>query len=433
MKILLTGAHGFIGGRLAIALAAAGHRLVCPVRRRTGRGAVTGADYVPMDFAQAITPAAWLPLLDGVDLVVNTVGIFRERAGADFDTLHVRAPVALFRAAAQAGVRGAIQFSALGADGGAVSAFQRSKRVADDALRALPVAAAVLQPSLVYGGGGASAALFNRLAALPVVMLPAGGRQNVQPVHVDDVVDAVLELVRDWPRGAGTIALCGPVALALRDYLAALRHGMGLRPRQRVVPVPRWMAGLAARAAGVLPGALLDPAALAMLERGNTADPGPFAALLGRRPRGACAFIARADAAGVRLRAVLDGLLPWLRGAVAAVWLWTAAVSLGLYPRESSLALLAQAGVPPPAAPYALYGAAALDLALGLLIPLWRGRRRRALWLAQAALILGYTAIITVRLPEFWLHPFGPMSKNLPMLAVIALLYLLEPCGDERR
>jgi hypothetical protein len=41
-------------------------------------------------------------------------------------------------------------------------------------------------------------------------------------------------------------------------------------------------------------------------------------------------------------------------------------------------------------------------------------------------LIIGYSAIIAWRLPEFWLHPFGPLTKNLPMLAAIALLYALE-------
>ena len=74
--------------------------------------------------------------------------------------------------------------------------------------------------------------------------------------------------------------------------------------------------------------------------------------------------------------------------------------------------------------PLALYGAAALDLVLGVASLLMR--RRRWLWLAQIALILGYTAIITARLPEFWLHPYGPVLKNLPMLAALWLLLELD-------
>ncbi|HLL18449.1 MAG TPA: DoxX-like family protein, partial [Rubrivivax sp.] len=59
---------------------------------------------------------------------------------------------------------------------------------------------------------------------------------------------------------------------------------------------------------------------------------------------------------------------------------------------------------------------------------LWAPARwRRWVWLAQLALIAGYTAIITIFLPEYWLHPYGPISKNLPIMAAIALLWWLEP------
>jgi cell division protein FtsW (lipid II flippase) len=71
-----------------------------------------------------------------------------------------------------------------------------------------------------------------------------------------------------------------------------------------------------------------------------------------------------------------------------------------------------------------LYGAAGFDLLLGLGIVFVK--RRRWLWLAQLALIGFYTVVIAIRLPEFLLHPYGPLTKNLPMLAAIWLLYQLE-------
>ena len=52
--------------------------------------------------------------------------------------------------------------------------------------------------------------------------------------------------------------------------------------------------------------------------------------------------------------------------------------------------------------------------------------RRRWVWWAQIALILGYTLIITWRLPEFWAHPYGPILKNVPILAMLLLLARLE-------
>ena len=74
---------------------------------------------------------------------------------------------------------------------------------------------------------------------------------------------------------------------------------------------------------------------------------------------------------------------------------------------------------------------AALDLLLGVLT-LWPLRRQRWLWAAQIALIVGYTLIISWRLPEYWLHPYGPMIKNLPMLALLVSLWVLAPRPTSR-
>jgi uncharacterized protein YbjT (DUF2867 family) len=104
LHILLTGANGFIGSALAAALLARGHTLICP-RREPGRASPSrGATDASMrtfalDFADRPPPQAWRAALDGVDVVVNTVGILQERATQTFSALHVDAPIALFDAA----------------------------------------------------------------------------------------------------------------------------------------------------------------------------------------------------------------------------------------------------------------------------------------------------------------------------------------------
>ena len=110
--------------------------------------------------------------------------------------------------------------------------------------------------------------------------------------------------------------------------------------------------------------------------------------------------------------------------ALAAVWLVAGVVSLGIYPVEESYVLLARVGIAGALAPVTLYGAAAMDIAFGLGTLFLQ--HRRILWIAQGALIGIYTFTITFFLPEFWLHPFGPLIKNLPILAAILLLYKLE-------
>ncbi|MFY3138328.1 SDR family oxidoreductase [Achromobacter xylosoxidans] len=432
MKILLTGAHGFIGARLVDALLADGHHLTCVVRTIHAHDLSSArARYVPADIARLGHAEDWMPLLAGVQTAINTVGIFRE-AGADrYAALHEDAAIALFTAARRSGAR-VIHFSALGADADAQSAFHRSKRAADDALRALGPPGFIAQPSLVYGAGGASAALFNGLAALPLAPLPGGGRQRIQPIHVDDVVAAVRAMLRHPAQATVTVPLCGPQAVTLRDYLATLRQGLGFMSRQRILPIPAPLAGLVAAAGTRIPGALLHADSLAMLNRGNTGDPAALTELLGRPPRPPAAFVAGHEREPLRAQAIMRNMLPALRLSLALVWLWTAAVSLGLYPVRDSLDLLRQAGVPAMLAPVALYGAAALDLLLGALTLASPRPARRWVWLGQMILVLLYSAIITLRLPEQWLHPFGPMSKNLPILALLALLYLWDSPQGKR-
>jgi peptidoglycan/LPS O-acetylase OafA/YrhL len=74
-----------------------------------------------------------------------------------------------------------------------------------------------------------------------------------------------------------------------------------------------------------------------------------------------------------------------------------------------------------------------LDLLLGLATILVPAGRRGIVWAAQLLLIAGYTVLITLFLPEYWLHPYGPITKNVPLLAAIALLWALESGSGKAR
>lgn len=428
MRVLVTGATGFIGRALVAALLRAGHAVVCASRHpRPAAGDQPSCEPLAVDFAAAPGADWWLPRLAGVDAVVNAVGILREQGGQTFRALHAQAPTALFEACAQAGVPLVVQISALGADAGAQSRYHLSKRAADDALRQLSLRAVIVQPSLVYGGGGASASMFNGMATLPLLALPRGGAMQVQPVHVEDVVAGVLAALQAPPPRTATIAFVGPVPMTMRSFLAALRQQLGSGSVLRVLPLPERLFRWGASVAGRLPGSFLDSETAGMLLRGNAAPAAPFAQLLGRSPRPVSSFVEPQRADALRQEAVLGTWLPVLRWAVALLWIWTGIVSLGLYPVADSLALLARVGLEGPIASVALYGAAALDLVLGLATLLVPAGRRGPVWAAQLLLILGYTVLITLFLPEYWLHPYGPISKNLPLLAAIALLWAVEP------
>jgi len=427
MRILLTGASGFIGRHLLAALLAEGHHVVCAVRTP-----LTSTDprlsYIHADFAHDTQQSVWLARLSGIDAVINTVGIFRASGSQTFERLHTETPRALFAACAESHeVQMVIQLSALGADRDADTAYHLSKKAADDFLAALPLRAYIVQPSLVYGGDGASARAFRTLASMPLTLRFGSAPQLVQPIHIDDLVAAIVGLLKHRlpipPESGATlrVPLVGPQAMPFTEYLQALRTGMGMG-RQRVLALPDWLARTAARLGRWLPGGLLDPDALRMLDRGNAGDVGMTTHLIGQPPRPVSGFIP--DANGARVQAKLGWLLPVLRYSIVAVWLITAIVSFGLYPVEASYELLARSGIPEALQPLMLYGAATFDLLLGLGILLLA--RRRWLWLMQLGLIGFYTVFIAIKLPEFLLHPYGPLIKNLPMLAAIWLLYELE-------
>jgi uncharacterized protein YbjT (DUF2867 family) len=336
MAILLTGRRGFLGSHIAAALEARGFEV-----RAAGRPAA--------DLARDHAPEDWARHLEGVELVVNAAGIFREAGAGTFEAVHTKGPVALFTACARRGIP-VVQVSALGADADAPTRFLQTKHAADAALLALDVPSLVLQPSLVFGAGGASARLFAGMASLPLIPLPGDGAQRIQPIHVDDVVAAVVALAGSREFRRERVALVGPRPLTLREWLLSLRRGLGLG-RARFLQVPMaWVRGAAAMGIG-----LLDRDAVRMLERGNTGDPARLAAILGREPRAAGDFIRPHEARDARTLARLAWLRPVMIAAVAFVWIATAIVSAGLFPVEESYALLARVGLTGALATFALY------------------------------------------------------------------------------
>src|SRR5687767_9684707 len=154
MRILVTGASGFIGQHLSRVLTDEGHSVVCAHHRHRLDPEEASArcdSFVHADFTQDLTADAWLPRLRGVDAVINAVGILREHGAHTFESLHSAAPSALFDACARSGVQRVIQISALGADEHASTGFHISKRRADRHLATLPLLWNVVQPSLIYG------------------------------------------------------------------------------------------------------------------------------------------------------------------------------------------------------------------------------------------------------------------------------------------
>ncbi|KZC20500.1 MULTISPECIES: NAD-dependent epimerase/dehydratase family protein [Rhodanobacter] len=427
MRILVTGAYGFIGAHIVAALTAAGHEVVCAVRGARLDTRFPGLAAVACDMARDVRSEDWLPRLAGVEAVVNCAGILRERGADTFAAVHEQAPLALFRACAQAGVRRAIQLSALGhAEDGA---FIASKHRGDSALMALELDWLVLRPSLVYGARGSygGSSLLRALAGLPGLLpLPGRGGQRLQPIAAEDVGAAVVAALARPVVARDVLELVGPDVLSLRDYLLAWRRWLGFG-RARTLAVPAPLVRLACALGEHLGRGPLGNTMARMLERGNLGAADAVDRLherLGLAPRSLQRALAEAPSqVQDRWHARLYFGLPLLRVSMALLWLGSGVVGW-LTPPADVLAAAADSLLPAPGLLALARATASADLLLGALCLLrWRPRLVLALMLAM---LLGYTVAIGTAWPVHWLDPFGGLLKNLPLIAALALLRATE-------
>jgi len=425
MNILLTGATGFIGRNVLLALEKAGHRVTACVRNPDKIKQLSPlTETIEVDFISATDITDWLPLLKGIDVVINAVGIINESGKQTFSALHTDAPAALFSAAEQAGVKRVIQISALGADEQAESQYHLSKLAADDLLASLALEWFILRPSVVYGEGAASMALFRAMAALPFIPVLDHGRQFLQPVHVSDLVAAVMRCLNARENTGQTIDVVGPEKISYLSMLKMLRNWLGRSgdivisaPASliiKLVPLMKWMDEPA-----------LSKDSLQMLQRSSTSNPEPITKLIGHPPISLDQVLKEQPATQAeRWHARLYFLRPLLRLSIAFVWIFTGIVSAFFYPHENSFVLLEKIGLSGIALPLTLYGAALLDFLLGV-ATLFLYRLKLVVSL-QLALIIFYSLLLTAIAPEYWLHPFGPLVKNIPLIVATIIMLILE-------
>ncbi len=425
MNILLTGSTGFIGEQLLKRLVSDGHQVMACTRRLNKYPLLPcGASQVEMEFSKMHRPSDWLPYLADIDAVINCVGIIAESGSQSFQRLHNEAPAALFRACEHAGVPKVVQISALGAEPDKPARYHSSKAAADEVLKTLSLNWTIFKPSIVYGPGAKSMALFKALSSMPIVPLVGDGQQQIQPVYIDDLVAAILSCLQGRILENQSIDVVGPEPITFAELIKKLGHWFG-KNRVYTLATPAMLVSTFAPLGRYINEPALNKESIGMLLQGNTADSQPFTKCLGYSPKSVDHVlqdtpVTQAD----RWHAGLYFLRPTLNVATALIWLWAGWVSAFVYPIESSYLMLDQVGIPRTLAPFVLYGASAFDFALGIAMLL----RWKLGWIVffQITIMAAYTVAISIALPEYWLHPFGPVVKNIPVLVATLILLILE-------
>lgn len=277
-RIAVTGAMGFVADRLYPHLLARGSRVLAVVRPGRGTAAIErdGIEIRRGDLSDATTLAR---TFDGADAVVHLAGM---------------ALVPSFLPAVLAArVRAGVFVSSAGVYTRLPSRPAEAKRAGERALAGTGLEWTVLRPSMIYGTPRDRniIRLVRWIERVPVVPAPLGGVTPQQPVHVDDLVQAIVASLERRDAVEKLYDVGGPEPIALRDLIHAIAAALGRRAW--VLPVPlgpaRRAAVLARRLRVPFP---VRPEQVLRLTESKAVDIGPARADLGFAPRPFAAGIA---------------------------------------------------------------------------------------------------------------------------------------------
>lgn len=225
-EVLVTGASGFIGSRLAAALADAGHSVRAMTRHPddySGAG-----DPVPGDVRD---PASLDAPLSGIRYAYYLV---HSLDSAEFEQVDAAAARAFGAAAARAGVQRIIYLGGLGVEGGELSPHLRSRRAVEALLGEAGVPVTVLRAAVVIGHGGISWEITRQLVDhLPAMIAPKWVGTRTQPIALVDVVRYLVGVLEAPVRGSVVYEVGGPEVLR---YLDMLRRAARIQ-NKRTLPV----------------------------------------------------------------------------------------------------------------------------------------------------------------------------------------------------
>lgn len=261
MRVLVTGASGFLGSHIAEAFADAGHHVRTLLRKTSSRAFLQFAhEETPGDVTQPDTlPAA----VAEVDAVVHAAGLIKARSAAEFASVNEHGVTNLLRAIAahNPGLRRFVHISSIaahgpspdgrprlpGADPHPVTAYGRSKLAGEIALRQSPLAdrAVIFRPPAIYGPRDAALLPFFQLAKWHFAPLLEGGHNRTSMVYGPDCAQAALLAATAEADVGGNVYYPEDGAVyTWRDMLAFIEEAAG--KKMLAVPTPRFAYAAAA-------------------------------------------------------------------------------------------------------------------------------------------------------------------------------------------
>ncbi len=232
MRCLVTGATGYVGGRLVPRLLAEGHQVRCLTRSRSRLRDVPWADAVEVAEADLASGAGLEDALAGVDVAYYLVHALGQ---PDFEQIDRESAHTFAAAAGRAGIRRVIYLGGPVPDPAASSgsAHLRSRAEVADILLAGPVPAIVLRAAVIIGSGSASFEMLRYLTErLPVMVTPRWVANRIEPIAIRDVLRYLAGMATAGPDDLNRgFDIGGGEVLRYRDMMRRYAEVAGLSRR----------------------------------------------------------------------------------------------------------------------------------------------------------------------------------------------------------